>query len=203
MNIFKKKINLDKVLVCIGKKSEDGRVCIPFVDDLEIYFVEDKFSAYSVIMEKDLKRNKITVEELYEKSKENVKNKIFSMYKEIPLQKNEEDEVLIPYDADIIIEKGMYNFWTSIVLIDEFWDKSSKMCIEKKWDEFYIALPYRTWLIIGNGKNEKSKKEIKELVDNYKKEDKKKLAQVDFEAGKRSISDNIYLMKNGKIHKVL
>ena len=108
--LFAKKIKLDNILVCIGKKNEYKRISIPFMEDLELYFVVDDINTYNIITEKEFRKLNITIEELLEIAKKNVKNKIFNIYKEIPLKINEENQIIIPFDADIIIENGNYNF---------------------------------------------------------------------------------------------
>ena len=40
----------------------------------------------------------------------------------------------------------------------EIWDKKSPICINEKWEKYYVAMPYRTFLLIGNFDNIKSKK---------------------------------------------
>jgi len=131
------------------------------------------------------------------------KKKIYGTYGGVPLRVNEEDQVVFPYDDDAIRESGNYNFWTSLVLFDEFWDKNSEFCLEKNWDRYYIAMPYRTFLLIGNADNEKSKQEILNQLEEYKKEDKEELVgSGDFEAGRRVISNDLFIMENGKLTKV-
>lgn len=174
------------------------------MEDLVIYFVEEiKNGSFKIVSNEDLQKLNISLNELFEIAKENVKRKIFSIYKEIPLQENENAEVSISFDADIIIQKGMYNFWTSLVLFKEFWDKNSDKCL-KNWDRYYIAMPYRTFLIIGNADNPNSKEEILKLVNDYKNTDKEKLRGMgDFEAANRSITNDIYIMENGNLKKVI
>ena len=75
--------------------------------------------------------------------------------------------------------------------------------LKKNWDKYYIAMPYRSFLIIGNAKNENSKHEITRLIDDYKKQDKKELlASGDYEAAKHEISPDLFIMEKGKLYKV-
>ena len=177
MGLFSKKIKQEDILICIGKKDNENKLTIPFVEDLILYFVEDQTSAYRIITEKDFKKINLDLEDLIHIAKENTKHKIYKIYKEIPVRRNEEAQVIIPYDADSLIANGIYNFWTSLVLFDEFWNQSSDFCFEKNWDKYYIAMPYRTFLIIGNANNENSKHEITRLIDDYKKTRDNTLAQ--------------------------
>lgn len=199
----KSKMDVNNILVCIDKKKDEGVANIPFVEDLVIYFVEEKNGSFRIVLNEDLQKLNISLNELFEIAKENVKRRIFSIYKEIPLQENGNAEVFVPFDADIIIQKGMYNFWTSLVLFKEFWNKNSDKCL-KNWDRYYIAMPYRTFLIIGNADNPNSKEEILKLVNDYKNTDKENLrAMGDFEAANRSITNDIYIMENGNLKKVI
>lgn len=203
MGLFSKKIRQEKILICIGKKDNENKLTIPFVEDLILYFVEDQTNAYRVITEKDFKKINLDLEDLIHIAKENTKHKIYKIYKEIPVRRNEEAQVIIPYDADSLIANGIYNFWTSLVLFDEFWNQSSDFCFEKNWDKYYIAMPYRTFLIIGNANNENSKHEITRLIDDYKKQDKKELlAGGDYEAANQDISPDLFIMEKGKLYKV-
>lgn len=200
---FTRKPKLKNVLVCIGKNINDTRLVIPFIDDLVLYFVEDRIEGFSVVTEKDLKKLKLSEEELLEIGKENVKNKIYSIYDEIPIIRNDEDEIINPFDIDEIYKIGKYNFWTSIILIKDFWNKESELCIEKNWEKYYIAMPYRTCLLIGNANNRKSKDEIMRVIKEYKKDDKEELfANGDFEAARREISDKLFIMDNGNLSKL-
>ena len=203
MGLFNKRIKQENILICIGKKDDENKFNIPFVDDLILYFVEDQTHAYKVITEKDFKKINLDLEDLINIAKENTKHKIYKIYKEIPLRRNEEAQVIIPYDADSLIANGIYNFWTSLVLFDEYWNKSSDLCFEKNWDNYYIAMPYRTFLIIGNANNENSKNEIIKLVDDYKKQNKEELfSSGDVEAAKREISTDLFIMEKGRLSKV-
>ena len=200
LDFFNKRTNMDNIYVCIGNIEEKSDCVIPFVNNLVLYFVENQNDSYKILTNSDIKKMDISKEELLAIAKENIKKKIYSMYKEIPLRKNEDAEVVIPFDADIILEKRLYNFWTSLVLIDEFWNKESANCINKKWDKYYIAMPYRTFLIVGNADNKKSLEEIKKIIEDYSKQDKNELfAMGDIEAAKRSISNDIYVMENNKL----
>ena len=59
-------------------------------------------------------------------------------------------------------------------------------------------MPYRTFLIVGNSENEKSIIEMNRLIEEYQNEDKNELlSSGDYEAAKRQISNQIYLMKDG------
>ena len=200
-NTIKKR--LDNILVCLGNKTNTSNdiATLPFVDDLVIYFVEEtNHGVFKTITIKDLEKLNLPPEKLLEIAKENFKKKIFSIYQVIPLQENTQDEVIIPFDADVIVEKGMYNFWTSLVLFDEFMSKASPHSLVKKWNKCYLAMPYRTLLIIGNAESEHAQAEILRLVNDYKSTDKKELlASGDFEAANRSISNNIYLLQDGKL----
>ena len=197
---FNKKINLESVLVCIGKKEENETFTIPFIDNLILYFVSEKKASFDIISKQDFKKMNISIKELLAIAKKNVKERIFRTYKEIPIRRNEKNQVIIPFDAEQIINMGKYNFWTSIVLIDDFWNKDSSMCIEKNWNKYYIGIPYRTFLLIGNADNNKSKNEINNLIENYIKEDKNELLGFgDYEAAKRDITNNTYIIENGKI----
>ena len=90
-----------------------------------------------------------------------------------------------------------------MVLIREFWDKKSDICIEKSWNKYYIAMPYRTLLVIGNADEIKSKNELLRLLSEYKTQNKYQLLEEgDFEAAKRSISNNLYIMDDCKLRKV-
>ena len=195
---FKKKINKDDILIAIGKNNESREISIPYIDNLELYFVINKNNSFKLFNKKDFESIDISLDELKELAIKNTKQKIFKIYKQIPLQRNEDDDIIIPFDAYQIIERGMYNFWTSLVLIEDFWNKNSDLCIEKNFRNYLIAMPYRTLLIIGNSENEKSTIEMNKLIEEYKNEDKKELlSSGDFEAAKRQISNHIYLMKDG------
>ena len=202
-NIFDKKIKLDKVFICVGTKEYgDDIFKVPFIDDLVMYFVENHKEGFAVITNECFKKSNISVEELIRIAKENTKKKIYGTYGGVPLRVNEEDQVVFPYDDDAIRESGNYNFWTSLVLFDEFWDKNSEFCLEKDWNRYYIAMPYRTFLLIGNADNKKSKEEILNQLEEYKKEDKEELVGGgDFEAGRRIISNDLFIMENGKLIK--
>lgn len=204
LNIFDKKIKLDKVLICVGTNEYgDDIFKVPFVDDLVMYFVENHKEGFAVITNECFEKTNISVDELIRIAKENTKKKIYGAYGGVPLRVNEEDQVVFPYDDDAIRESGNYNFWTSLVLFDEFWDKNSEFCLEKNWDRYYIAMPYRTFLLIGNADNEKSKQEILNQLEEYKKQDKEELVgSGDFEAGRRVISNDLFIMENGKLTKV-
>lgn len=203
-NVFNKKIKQENILICIGKKDCESKFTVPFVEDLILYFVEDGIEGYRVINEDDFKKININQEDLINIAKENTKNKIYKFYKEIPVMRNEKDQVIIPYDDDRLTKKGIYNFWTSLVLFDEFWNKISDFCFEKNWDKYYIAMPYRTFLIIGNANNENSRQEIEKLLDDYKKQDKEELfASGDYEAAKREISNDLFIMDKGNLSKVI
>lgn len=203
-NVFNKKIKQENILICIGKKDCESKFTVPFVEDLILYFVEDGIEGYRVINEDDFKKININQEDLINIAKENTKNKIYKFYKEIPVMRNEKDQVIIPYDDDRLTKKGIYNFWTSLVLFDEFWNKTSDFCFEKNWDKYYIAMPYRTFLIIGNANNENSRQEIEKLLDDYKKQDKEELfASGDYEAAKRGISNDLFIMDKGNLSKVI
>ena len=127
-NVFNKKIKQENILICIGKKDCESKFTVPFVEDLILYFVEDGIEGYRVINEDDFKKININQEDLINIAKENTKNKIYKFYKEIPVMRNEKDQVIIPYDDDRLTKKGIYNFWTSLVLFDEFWNKTSDFC---------------------------------------------------------------------------
>lgn len=201
-NFLNKRIKQENILICIGKRDSESKFTVPFVEDLILYFVEDSIEGYRVISEDDFKKINLNLEELINIAKKNTKNKIYKFYKEIPVMRNEEDQVIFPYDDDKLTENGIYNFWTSLVLFDEFWNKMSEICLEKNWDKYYIAMPYRTFLIIGNANNEKSRKEIENLLDDYKKQDKQELfGSGDYEAAKRGISNDLFIMDNGKLSK--
>lgn len=203
MGIFNKRIKQENILICIGKKDDENKLNIPFVNDLILYFVEDQTNAYKVITDKDFKKLNLDLEDLIHIAKENTKHKIYKIYKEIPVRRNEEAQVIIPYDADSLIANGIYNFWTSLVLFDEYWNKSSNLCFEKNWENYYIAMPYRTCLIIGNANNENSKQEIYRLLDDYKKQNKEELlSSGDYEAARREISTELFIMEKGKLSKV-
>ena len=203
-NIFDKKIKLDKVLICVGTNEYgDDIFKVPYVDDLVMYFVENNKEGFRVVSNEYFEKMNIGVDELIKVSKENTKKKIYGTYGGVPLRVNEEDQVVFPYDDDVIVENGNYNFWTSLVLFDEFWDKNSEFCLEKDWDRYYIAMPYRTFLLIGNADNEKSKQEILNQLEEYKNQDKEELVgSGDFEAGRRVISNDLFIMENGKLTKV-
>ena len=202
-NIFDKKIKLDKVLICLGTNEYGDEVFrVPFIDNLVMYFVENHKEGFQVVSNEYFGKTNISVDELIKIAKENTKNKIYKTYNGVPLRVNEEDQVVFPYDDDTIIESGNYNFWTSLVLFDEFWNKNSEFCLEKNWDRYYIAMPYRTFLLIGNADNEKSKQEILNQLEEYKKQDKEELVgSGDFEAGRRVISNDLFIMENGKLSK--
>ena len=202
-NIFNKKTKYDKILICIGTKLDnENRYEVPFVEDLVIYFVENHKEAYKVLSKDDYESMNISNEDLIRIAKENTKKKIYNTYSGVPLRVNEEDQVVFPYDYDAIIESGNYNFWTSLILFDEFWNKNSEFCLEKNWDRYYIAMPYRTFLLIGNADNEKSKKEIINQLEDYKKQDKEELfGSGDYEAGRRSISNDLFIIDKGKLSK--
>ena len=203
MGLFNKRIKQENILICIGKKDDENKLNIPFVDDLILYFVEDQTNAFKVITDKDFKKLNLELEDLIHIAKENTKHKIYKIYKEIPVRRNEEAQVIIPYDADSLIANGIYNFWTSLVLFDEYWNKSSNLCFEKNWENYYIAMPYRTFLIIGNANNENSKQEIYRLLDDYKKQNKDELlSSGDYEAARREISTELFIMEKGKLSKV-
>lgn len=203
LDIFSKKTKLENILICIGKKDDEKKFTVTFIDDLILYFVEENTNGFKVIDEKEIQKINISVEELIEIAKENTKNKIYKFYEEIPVMRNEEDQVIFPYDDDAINASGNYNFWTSLVLFDEYWDKNSELCLEKKWNKYYIAMPYRTFLIIGNAENEKSRNEINKLLEDYKQQDKDELfGSGDYEAGRRNISNNMFIMENGKLSKI-
>lgn len=204
LNIFDKKIKLDKVLICVGTKEYGNEIFkVPFIDDLVLYFVENNKEGFRVVSNEYFEKMNISVDELIKVAKENTKKKIYSTYNGVPLRVNEEDQVVFPYDDDVIVENGNYNFWTSLVLFDEFWDKNSEFCLEKNWDRYYIAMPYRTFLLIGNADNEKSKQEILNQLEEYKNQDKEELVgSGDFEAGRRVISNDLFIMENGKLTKV-
>lgn len=195
---FKRKINLNKVLICIGQEYHDDRYSLPYVDDLIKYFVIEDVDGFKILSNKDFNSLNISDNELVSIGLRNTKKKIFSMYKEIPVQYNEENEVIIPYDADVVIEKGIYNFWTSLVLMPEIWDKKSPICINEKWEKYYVAMPYRTFLLIGNFDNIKSKKEILSQIEAYKNATPEEL-DGDFEASKRKISTKLYVIEDGKL----
>lgn len=195
---FKKKINLDGILIAIGKNNENREVSMPYIDDLGLYFVINKNNSYELLNKKDFDSVGMSLDNLKELAIKNTKQKIFKIYQQLPVRKNENDDIIIPFDADQIIERGMYNFWTSLVLIDDFWDKNSDLCIEKNFNNFLIAMPYRTFLIVGNSENEKSIIEMNRLIEEYQNEDKNELlSSGDYEAAKRQISNQIYLMKDG------
>ena len=168
------------------------------IDDLELYFVINKNNSYELLNKKDFDSVGMSLDNLKELAIKNTKQRIFKIYQQLPVRKNENDDIIIPFDADQIIERGMYNFWTSLVLIDDFWDKNSDLCIEKNFNNFLIAMPYRTFLIVGNSENEKSIIEMNRLIEEYQNEDKNELlSSGDYEAAKRQISNQIYLMKDG------
>ena len=202
-DVFNKKNKLNKVLICVGTKDYDDEIFkVPYIDDLVLYFVEDNREGFRVVSDEYFHKMNISVDELIKIAKENTKNKIYSMYNGVPLRVNDEDEVVFPYDYESAFENGNYNFWTSLVLFEEFWDKNSKFCLEKNWDRYYIGMPYRTFLLIGNGDNEKSKKEIVNQIEEYEKQDKEELfGSGDYEAGRRPISNDLYIMENGKLSK--
>lgn len=195
---FKKKINLDNILICIGKKSSDYTVSIPYIDDLVLYFVIDDKYAFQTLDEKQFYKIGMSIDQLKERAVENLKNRIYKIYKQIPLLKNERDDVIIPYDADEILSRGYYNFWSSLVLIPEFWDKNSNLCLNKEWDSFYIGMPCRNYLIVGNGKNEASKNEIVKLINDFEKNKEEEINSGNFEA-KREISNKLFVMENGSL----
>lgn len=65
-------------------------------------------------------------------------------------------------------------------------------------------MPYRTFLIIENANNENSRQEIEKLLDDYKKQDKEELfASGDYEAAKRGISNDLFIMDKGNLSKVI
>ena len=51
-----KKINLDNVLVCIGKESNDYEITIPYINDLVLYFVVEEKNAFRMLAEKEMKK---------------------------------------------------------------------------------------------------------------------------------------------------
>ena len=109
---FKSKINVDNVLICIGNEKNDYEIKIRYIDDLSLYFVIEEKNEFRMLTKKDIKKINISIMELKDKALENVKNKIFKIYKEIPILRNDNDDIIIPYDADQIIELGCYNFWS-------------------------------------------------------------------------------------------
>ena len=122
------------------------------------------------------------------------------IYKEIPLLKNIKDDVIIPYDADEVMQMGYYNFWTSLVLLPEFWNPESELCFEKKWKKYYIGMPCRNYLIIGNAENEHSRLEILRLIKEFENDIHNEIEEGNFEA-KREISNKIFIMNNGLLEK--
>ena len=80
----------------------------------------------------------------------------------------------------------------------EIWDKKSPICINEKWEKYYVAMPYRTFLLIGNFDNIKSKKEILGQIEAYKNATPEEL-DGDFEASKRKISTKLYVIEDGKL----
>ena len=59
-------------------------------------------------------------------------------------------------------------------------------------------MPYRTFLLIGNFDNIKSKKEILSQIEAYKNATPEEL-DGDFEASKRKISTKLYVIEDGKL----
>ena len=197
---FKSKINVDNVLVCIGKESNEYEIKIPYINDLVLYFVVEEKNVFRMLTEKDIKKINMSIMELKDKALENVKNKIFKIYKKIPVLRNDNDDIIIPYDADQIIELGCYNFWTSLVLIPEFWNSNNDLCFEKKWKNYYVAMPCRNYLIIGNGENEKSKLEINKLLKEFELDKISEIECGNFEM-KREISNEIFIINDSVLKK--
>ena len=197
---FERKINIDNVLICIGKESDEYEIKIPYINDLVLYFVVEEKNAFRMLTKKDIKKVNMSIEKLKDKALENIKNKIFKIYKEIPILRNDNDDIIIPYDADQIIELGCYNFWTSLVLIPEFWNSNNDLCFEKKWGKYYVAMPCRNYLIIGNGENEKSKLEINKLLKEFELDKISLIECGNFEM-KREISNEIFIINDSVLKK--
>lgn len=201
---FRNKINLDNVLVCVGKESDEYEITIPYINDLVLYFVVEEKNAFKLLTQKEMKKINISVMQLKEKALENIKNKIFKIYKEIPLLRNNNDDIIIPYDVEQIIQMGCYNFWTSLVLIPEFWKSNNDLCFEKIWKKYYVAMPCRNYLIIGNGENKKLKVEITRLLKEFELDKTEEIESSNFEV-KREISNEIFIINDGvlKLEEVI
>ena len=72
---FKKKINLDGILIAIGKNNENREVSMPYIDDLELYFVINKNNSYELLNKKDFDSVGMSLDNLKELAIKNTKQR--------------------------------------------------------------------------------------------------------------------------------
>ena len=78
-DFFKRKINLNKVLICIGQDYHDDRYSLPYIDDLIKYFVIESVDGFKILLNKDFNSLNISADELVNIGLRNTKKKIFSI----------------------------------------------------------------------------------------------------------------------------
>lgn len=83
---FNKKINLESVLVCIGKKEENETFTIPFIDNLILYFVSEKKASFDIISKQDFKKMNISIKELLAIAKKMLKKEFLGHTKKFLLE---------------------------------------------------------------------------------------------------------------------
>ncbi|SDJ60346.1 DUF1444 family protein [Microbulbifer yueqingensis] len=149
---------------------DDQPFCLPFSEDISIFFLIDNGDNYTLVQNRDLERQNISPAQLFEIGINNLDN-------------IRENEIEVSKHNETLIFSGNGNLEASLLLIPELWD----IGLESFCPNGYVAaIPARDVLAVCDRNDSESISELREIIERV------------WPGGDHLLSKTLFVRENGR-----